>query len=365
LKKSKHIKFQLLLGILFLLSFSACIRPLEAFKEKDNYREGEITAFSDISDEASSYSHMIGFGMNNGTIQAGYDMSYLLSNKSRYELSANYNFGNANKRSSNSAEKSNYTDKRFTEAVSVRFDLSFPFYKGTRIKKGAIPLTDGRIHGVNAQYGPPMGSAGSSAPMIALDSFFYAVHDFKQIRTFDARIGIDHNYSIFGSPFYKRYLSTTYPEGIFRFPDNLGRVHINQGTYYLKAGVSMNLYANTHIDALLYGKKFWGDIVRELQATASFSYGLYSTISDLDLHYSSFEGGEFVEQIDRVNPMDYDLGYASLGWEISLSWQQYFYDSYVLKYRFYAGMAPGFFEHRGDNLIMGASLRFGIGKMRN
>jgi hypothetical protein len=63
--------------------------------------------------------------------------------------------------------------------------------------------------------------------------------------------------------------------------------------------------------------------------------------------------------------MDYDLGYASLGWEISLSWQQYFYDSYVLKYRFYAGMAPGFFEHRGDNLIMGASLRFGIGKMRN
>lgn len=346
--------------ILFLTLLSSCIRPLEAFKNKETHKKGKVLKATNISDDASSYSHTIGIGMKRA-IRAGYDMSYLLKNKSKIEFSADYNFGKANKNRQLPKEVVNYTEKRLTESVSLSLDASFPISKSDYIKTGAIPITDGRKPETTAHHAS---SGASGAPLLVPDSVFYAVHKFRQIRTIDATVGVDHFYSVFGSGFYKRHLNDSDPGGSYRFPDEADQVTINQGTYYLKAGASMNLYANTNIDASLYGRKFWGSVIRELQVTASLSYGLMSTISDLNLSYTSQENGSFVERVDLVDPLDYDLQYSAIGGEISLSWKQYFYDSYAMKYSLLIGSAPGYYETTGDNFFIGASLRFGVGRMK-
>lgn len=362
MKKSNQKIIYTINVILIAVILPSCLRPFDAYKEKENYKKGEITKATDITDDASSYAHTVGVGINR-TTQVGYDMSYLFENKSRVDLSANYNLGKANNSRGIGDDAVNHTEKRFTEAVSVSLDFAYPIIKSTKTKKGAIPITDGRAPNMSAQYSPS--TSGSGGPgLLVPDSVFFVIHNFKQIRAYNLSVGMDHFYSSFGSEFYKRYLNSSNPDGSFRFPDAFDHVTINQGTYYLKLGGSMNLYTNTNIDATLYGTEFKGSVVRELRFNAALNYGLLSTVSDLNLAYASFENGEFVDKVDLVNPLDYDLQYAAFGGQASFSWTQYFFSSFVMKYTAFVGMSPGYYNRGSDNLVIGASLRVGLGKMR-
>lgn len=345
-------------AFLIVALLSSCIRSLEVFESRENYRKAEIVSATNITDDASSYAHTIGVGINRAE-QVGYDMSILFENKSRVDLSANYNFGKANKERKVGKYVVNHTDKRFTEAVSIALDVSYPLIINAKTKQGVIDVTDGRRPNMTSYHSAPGGSR-----MLMLDSVFYAVHNFRRIRTFNARIGVDHYYSVFGSDFYKKHLYATEPDGIFRFPDGFAGVTINQGTYYLKLGGSLNFYANSNIEATLDGKKFTGRVAREFRFNGSLNYGLLSTISDLNISYTSIEDGQEISRVDHVHPLDYDLSYAAIGGQGSFSWTHYHFKSLVMKNTFFMGIAPGYYHRLSDNFIIGASLRVGIGKIR-
>jgi hypothetical protein len=352
------LKLEYWLFVITIIASSSCAPKLEIYESRENYREAELISESNIADDVSSFAHTIGLGMNRAG-QIGYDMSYLFENKSRVDLSLNYNFGKANQERIFGREVVNHTDKRFKEAVSMALDFSYPLLISSKTKKRPTDVFDKKMQNwtfFQAFPGSPM--------MMSIDSVFYVVHKFKRLSTINLLVGVDHYYNVFSSDFYRRHLSATEPDGVFRFPDVFDNISLNNGTYYLKFGGSYNIYTNSNLKATYDNREFKGRASRELQFNASLNYGLLSTISNLNVYYTSLEDGQEIIRVTHLNPLDYDISYAAFGGQASFSWTQYFFNSFVMKYTIFMGMAPGYYQIKSENFIIGASLRFGIGKMK-
>lgn len=353
------------LFILILLSvfmLSSCITPLKNYEGKDDHIKGTAEEASVISETPNSKNNSITIGFESLKLQAGYDGRFLLKNQSRVEVSTNYNFGNASgDMFLSDSEQINYTNKRLTESVGISLNYSYPITKNTKTKKAALDVDDGTMPKMGTRAMPSSGGGFSSVPAPIEDTVYYVSHNYKIISTFDAKVGVDHLYSQFGSEFYKRHLNQTYPEGEFRFPDTFDDVIINSGSYYLKLGGSYNNYVNSRAKTEIDGKKLSGRLSREFQINAFVNVDLFSTIASTDFIYSEFENGEFVEKSDFINPANF-LKHLPIGGEISTNLAVYFHKKFALSFSISLGVAPGYFDEFHNRTFLGAKVGFGLGR---
>lgn len=347
---SRTLLFYFSVVIAVLASLSSCLLPSSIMGGEETV-SGEVKSATNISDTPASTHHIGTFGMNTNNIQAGYIGGFQMSNQTRIDLSGKYSFGGPDRTGSSKSKitdgQVNHTNRSVFDAMSFSASFSYPLIKNTNYKMSKMFLAN-------------FSNTSGQRP----DSIYFLDYNFKVFSTYDLKTGIERNFNSFRSEFYYRHLYANTSGGSFYFPDPFNDVIIHQGSYFAKFGVSANYYVNSSLDAIIRGDDHKGEQRRVLQINAFLTAGIHSNISNVNVQYSSFEDGNFVDRSENVNPKDFDLEYRRFGFLVDASMTGYLLNKVAMTYGLRFGTSPGYLENGKGNIIFSATLGFGFGKFR-